>query len=184
MPHFARFSTLLLLALVFPAAGRAQNGTRLLKPADVVHCQVYVSLQPVPRGKEFEIAIVAEIAEGYHIQANKVLEEYLIPATVTSEAPRGLRVIGTTYPPSTLVKFKFSDGQMAVYQGRIVVRVKLAVGADAPLGPAKIPLVLHFQACNEELCLPPAKLPMTAEVEVAKAGAAAKALHPELFHPN
>jgi hypothetical protein len=42
-------------------------------------------------------------------------------------------------------------------------------------------MTLRFQACNDQLCLPPAKLPMAAEFTVASAGAPAKIIHPEIF---
>jgi thiol:disulfide interchange protein DsbD len=172
-------SFLLLAARVQPAG--AQDGSRPLKPSDAVHTQVYISLEPVPRGRQFEVAAVAEVAPGYHVQANKVLENYLIPLTLTPELPAGFRVVGTEYPKAQVKKFPFAAQPMAVYEGRIVVRVTLEAAASVPTGAVKFPMTLRFQACNDQLCLPPAKLPLTAEFEVAAAGAAAKSIHPEVF---
>ena len=144
--------------------------------------QVYVSLDPVPRGRQFEIAAVAEVAPGYHVQANKVLEPYLIPLTLTPELPVGFRVVGDPdYPKAQMTRFPFSAKPMAVYEGRFVVRMTLEAAAGAPTGAVKIPMTLKFQACNDQLCLPPAKLPLTVEFQVAAAGAAAKSIHPEIF---
>jgi len=161
---------------------RAQDDSRPLKPSEALHAQVYVSLEPVPRGRQFEIALVAEVAERYHVQANKVLADYLIPLTLTPELPPGFRLVATEYPKAEVKKFPFSKQPMAVYEGRIVVRATLEAAAGAPTGPVKIPMTLRFQACNDQLCLPPAKLPVTAEFEVAAAGAPAKSVHPEIFH--
>ncbi|HUJ41399.1 MAG TPA: protein-disulfide reductase DsbD domain-containing protein [Candidatus Acidoferrales bacterium] len=173
-----------LAAFCFVAAaapGRPQDTSRPLKAADAVRTQVYVSLAPVPQGRKFEIAAVAQVAPGYHVQANKVLEEYLIPLTVTPELPPGFRLLDTTYPKAQLKKFPFAAKPMAVYEGRFLVRMKLAAEAGAPAGPVKIPMTLRFQACNDELCLPPARLPLTAEFTVAPAGSPAKSTHPEIF---
>ena len=171
----------ILFAGLFVFAAAAQDERKPLRPSDVVKPQAYVSLQPVPRGKIFEIAVVIEVHSGFHIQANKVLEEYLIPATVAAELPAGLRLVSTTYPKSLLKKFTFSEKPMAVYEGKATVRLKLEAQPSAALGPLKIPLVLRFQACNDELCLPPAKLSLVAELEIAKSGAPAQAQHPEIF---
>jgi hypothetical protein len=179
---FRTLAAILLLGFfVFP--GAAQDPQKPLRPGDVVKPRVYVSLEPVPRGKNFEIAVVIEVHAGYHIQANKVLEEYLIPATVAAELPAGLRLVSTTYPKSLLKKFTFSEKPMAVYEGKATVRIKLEAQPSAALGPVKIPLVLRFQACNDELCLPPAKLSLTAELQVAPAGAASRSVHTEIFKP-
>lgn len=159
----------------------AQDSSRPLKAADAVKTQVYVSLEPVPQGRKFEIAVVAQVAEGYHVQANKVLEAYLIPLTVTPELPAGFKLVNAIYPKAVVRKFPFGTQPMAVYEGRFLVRLVLEAGAEAPTGEVKIPMTLRFQACNDQLCLPPAKLPVNAELSVAQAGAAAKHIHPEIF---
>jgi len=171
---------MLMLAAPGLPAGE-QDDSRPLKPSDAVHTQVYVSLEPVPRGRQFEVAAVAQVAQGYHVQANKVLAEYLIPLTLTPELPAGFRVVSTEYPKAQVKKFPFAAQPMAVYEGRIVVRMTLEAAAGAPTGAVKIPMTLRFQACNDQLCLPPAKLPLAAEFEVAGEGAAAKSVHPEIF---
>jgi len=176
-------SALCLLAAAV-APGRAQEGSRPLKAADAVKPQVFVSLEPVPQGRRFEIAVVAQVAEGYHVQANKVLEEYLIPLTVTADLPAGIKVLNTTYPKAQVKKFPFAAQPMAVYEGRFVVRLSVEAGAGVPTGAATIPMSLRFQACNDQLCLPPAKLPIAAEFTVAPAGAPAKSIHADIFAPR
>ena len=176
---FVAVAALLLAATLASAA--AQDGSRPLRAADAVKPQVYVSLEPVPQGRKFEIAVVAQVAEGYHVQANRVLEDYLIPLTVTAELPAGFKLFGTSYPKAQLRKFPFAAQQMAVYEGRIVVRLVLGAAPDVPAGAVKIPMTLKFQACNDQLCLPPAKLPVIAEFVVAPAGAPARNIHTDIF---
>jgi cytochrome c biogenesis DsbD-like protein len=180
----SRRVALAVICLMLAAAGvpaGAQDDSRPLKPSDAVRTQVYVSLEPVPRGRQFEVAAVAQVAQGYHVQANKVLADYLIPLTLTPELPAGFRVVSTEYPKAQLKKFSFAAQPMAVYEGRIVVRMTLEAAAGAPTGSVKIPMTLRFQACNDQLCLPPAKLPLAVEFEVAGEGVAAKSIHPEIF---
>jgi hypothetical protein len=178
---------LLAVAVLLAATGvavrsaNAQDSSRPLKAADAVKPQVFLSLEPVPQGRRFEVAVVATVADGYHVQANKVLEEYLIPLTVTAEVPAGFKLLNTSYPKALLKKFPFASQPMAVYEGRFLVRLTLEAEAGAPTGAVKIPMTLHFQACNDQLCLPPAKLAMSAEFTVAPAGSPAKNIHPEIF---
>ena len=64
--------------------------------ASVLQPQAFVSLQPVPRGHAFEIAVVAKISPGFHINAHMPSEDYLIPTKITAELSPGLFVVETT----------------------------------------------------------------------------------------
>ena len=176
---FAAVCWLLPAMQALPA--RSQGGTRLMKPADVVHSQVYVSLEPVPRGRRFEVAVAGEVAAGYHVQANKVLEDYLIPLTLTAELPAGITLANSRYPRAIMKKFPFAEKPMAVYEGKFTVRLAFDAAADAPVGPQKIPMTLRYQACNDQVCLPPVKVPVTVELTVAPTGTPAKNAHAEIF---
>jgi hypothetical protein len=181
IPRAAILALALMLCSMPGPVMKAQDSSKPLKASDAVRTQVYVSLEPVPQGRQFQIAVVAQVAPGYHVQANKVLEDYLIPLTVTADLPAGFRLVSTTYPKAQLKKFPFAAQAMAVYEGRFLVRMRLEAEPTAPAGPVKIPLTLRFQACNDQLCLPPARLPVAAEFEVAPAGSPAKNIHAEIF---
>ena len=163
-----------------PAEVTAQS-TPLPRANMVVSPRAYVSLQPVPRGRTFELALVAKIRPGFHINAHEVLEDYLIPTALEAELPAGFRALETVYPPGVLRKLRFSATQLSVYEDSVTLRMKLQAQPDAPLGLNKLPLTLRYQACNEEACLPPVKLPVTAEFEIAPAGAAARPANPDIF---
>jgi thioredoxin:protein disulfide reductase len=142
---------------------------------------VYVSLEPVPRDRTFDLAVVAKILPGFHINAHEVTLEYLIPTTLDTELPPGFRGVATSYPRGVLRQFKFSPERLSVYEGIVTVRMRLQALPHAPLGANKIPMTFRYQACNEEACLPPVKLPIAADIEIAPAGASARPVHPEIF---
>src|SRR5580700_5641874 len=48
----------------------------------VVKPRLFVSLDPVPRGKDFKVAVVADIASGFHVNSHKPTDEYLIATTL------------------------------------------------------------------------------------------------------
>ena len=171
---------LLCLGAAHPLPGLVQ-GSQLPRPSDVVKARAYVSLEPVPRGHAFDLAVVAQTRPGFHINAHKVTGEYLIPTALEAELPPGFRALETIYPPGVLRKFKFSPEKLRVYEGRFTLRMKLEAAPDAPLGPRQIPLLLHYQACNQEACLPPVKIPVTAALEIAPPGTSARAAHPDIF---
>jgi len=142
----------------------------------------YVSLQPVPRGKEFQVAVVVEIAKGFHMNSHKPSDQYLIPTTATAQLPAGFQLRDTIYPDGRLEKFSFSPNKpLDVYTGTVTIRLRLAAGADAALGATTIPITLRYQACNDTTCLQPVKVPVEVKLEVAGSWAKSRAVHPEVF---
>jgi DsbC/DsbD-like thiol-disulfide interchange protein len=135
----------------------------------------------VPRGRAFEIAVVAKVTPGFHINAHMPSEDYLIPTKITAELPAGLFLVETTYPRGVMRAFRFSKMPLRVYEGSFTVLMKLRANGTAPLGPQKIGLTVGYQACNQDACLPPTKIPVVADLEIAAVDAPAKAAHADIF---
>ncbi|HEY0704357.1 MAG TPA: protein-disulfide reductase DsbD domain-containing protein [Candidatus Acidoferrales bacterium] len=155
------------------------------KTASVVKAQSFVSVDPVARGKEFQVALNLEIARGFHMNSHHPSDAYLIPTNLTPQTPTGFEVLDTIYPAGHLQKFAFSpDKPLDVYSGSVTLKLKMRASADAPLGPMTIPMVLRYQACNDSTCLPPNKLPVEFKFVVGAATAKSRAVHPELFTPQ
>jgi thiol:disulfide interchange protein DsbD len=172
-----------ILTSFFPcllASLQAQE-TKLPPAKDVVKPKAYASMDKVPRGRAFDVAVVAEIMPGFHVNSNKPSEDYLIPTQLLPALPAGFKVLSTTYPPGKLTKFEFSEKKLSVYKGTFTLRMRIRAPAGAPLGKTTLPLTLRYQACNDSACLPPVKIPIALEIELAAAGAFARATHLEIF---
>jgi thioredoxin:protein disulfide reductase len=175
-----------LAALLLISASRtapAQETAAPPKPTDIVNTKTYVSFDPVPRGKEFQAAVVVKINTGYHMNSHKPSDSYLIPTTVTPQLPDGFTLVGEpSYPLGKNEKFPFSpDKPLNVYTGSVTFRLKMTADEKAALGKASIPVTLRFQACNLSACLPPVKIPLTLDLQVVAAGKPGKAVNPEIF---
>jgi cytochrome c biogenesis DsbD-like protein len=148
----------------------------------VVKPHIFVSLDPVPRGEEFKVAVVADIASGFHVNSHRPTDEYLIATTLKPELPAGFKLIDTIYPKGKLEKFAFSpEHPLDVYSESVTLVLRLSAKPTAVLGLTEIPMTLRYQACNNSTCLPPVKLPLTAEFNLAEEGATPKEVHPEIF---
>jgi thioredoxin:protein disulfide reductase len=178
LPFCLAFLVLAALAIQAGAQDLARS-----RAASVLQPQAYVSLQPVPRGRSFEIAVVAKISPGFHVNAHEPSEEYLIPTKVTADLPPGVLLVETTYPRGVMRAFRFSKTPLRVYEGSFTVRMKLRADGAAPLGPQKINLTVGYQPCNQDSCLPPTKLPLTAALEIAAEGASARPANADIFTP-
>jgi len=164
------------------AIALSQEATAPKSASEVVKTHPFVSLDPVPRGKEFQAAIVVDIANGYHMNSHKPLDSYLIPTTLTPQLPEGITLADTVYPAGHNEKFPFSpDKPLNVYTKSVTFRMKLSAESGAKLGATTIPVVLRYQACNNSACLPPVKVPVSVELQVVAAGATSKPMHPEIF---
>ena len=167
----------MLLALSAGAPAQVPNAAAVIQP------QAFISLQPVPRGRSFELAVVAKIAPGFHVNAHEPSEDYLIATSVAADLPNGIRLVETSYPRGVMRTFHFSKTPLRVYENSFTVRMNLRAEPVAPLGPQKVSLTIAYQACNQDSCLPPVKVPATAQFEVAPADTPAHPANVEIFTP-
>ena len=80
-------------------------------------------------GDDVRGTISATILEGWHINSNKPLDEFVIPTELKLE---GADLTGVQYPPHIVRSFTFSGGnKLAVYEGTIQIAftAKLHAGA-------------------------------------------------------
>lgn len=172
-----------ILAIVALSATAPAQDNAYSRAASVLQPQAYVSLQPVPRGHAFEIAVVAKITPGFHVNAHEPSEDYLIPTKVTAELPAGITVVETDYPRGVMRAFRFSKTPLRVYENTFTVRMKLRAANTAALGHQKIILTVGYQPCNQDSCLPPTKIPAAAELEIAGADTPAHPANADIFAP-
>jgi len=148
---------------------------------DVVSPTAYVSLDPAGRGSSAQIAVAMKIRPGFHVNAREKSAEYLIATDLKAEIPAGFSAGEVSYPKGQLEKFTFSKDPLNVYQDTVILKMPLQILPTASLGEQKIPLKLRYQACNKELCLPPATLSIEAVVNVVASASASKPAHGEIF---
>lgn len=87
------------------------------------------------------------LAKGWHINAHRPLEDYLIGMTLTANntpAPQA------SYPLAETKQLGFSAKPLALYEQDFIQIIPYTPNSDQP---TKITLTL--QACNDQVCLPP-----------------------------
>lgn len=163
------------LALCLALPSQVPSGRDVVKP------EIYASLDPVGRGSSFQIAVVMKIRPGFHVNAREKSEDYLIATDLKAALPAGFSSGDVSYPKGKLEKFAFSKTPLNVYQDTVILRMPVTALAGAPLGEQHIPLKLRYQACSNELCLPPVTLTLDATLNVTASASAAKPAHAEIF---
>ena len=112
------------------------------------------------------------VTPGWHVNSDAPLDPYLIPTRATLDLPRGWTANKPTYPPSKVVKLAFSDDNLAVFEGRFLVTIRVSEASGAAR-PDALRGIVEAQACNNQLCLAPAEVPFSVPLGAAAAAAPA-----------
>ncbi len=140
------------------AAPRAHAGA--LYALDMLERGETGSIQYLGRGKVRvqlsgagrERRLKLHIAPGWHINAQKPLEDFLIATKITLTGANAPHITVDAPTPITR-RLGFNKNPLALYEGNLEFRIT----ASAPL-PKSSRLHLRAQSCSDKICLPPQTL--------------------------
>ena len=108
----------------------------------------------VQAGKEFEIKFQIKIQNGWHINSNKPLDEFLIASKVSIK-DKNFELVKVDYPKAKEIKLEISDKPVSVFDGTENFKITLRTKNDLTAGEYKLPIYFYYQGCNNESCMPP-----------------------------
>lgn len=155
--------------------------------ADAQLKRIDIALEPVLAatgvhpGQTLQAAIQAELEPGYHVNAHKPLESFLIPTTLTFTEPEGITVQEVVYPEPIMLAIGGLDTPLAVLEERFILGVAFAVDGNVAPGEYLIPGKLRYQACDDQACYAPASKEITLALNVVPVDTPVEAQQPELF---
>ena len=161
------WSLLTLIALTFPIRTQAQFGDLLLDakaPVEKLSVKNYLSLDKVQLGSQFQIAVVVEIAKGWHVNANPAKEGFIATEVNLPEVPH-LTFGEVVYPAGDVLNLG-SIGEAPVYHDTITIGIQADLSQTAPVGLSTLDFQLQYQACNDEQCLLPETLDFSVPIEI------------------
>ena len=133
-------------------------------PVEKLTAEGYLSLDKVQPGSQFQMAVVVEIAEGWHVNANPAGEGLIATEVIFPDTPH-LTFGEVVYPTGEVLELG-SIGEAPVYHDTITIGVQANLSQDAPIEPITVNLELRYQACNEEQCLLPEVLAFEVPIEI------------------
>ena len=148
---------------------------------EILKVEGIVSLDKIPRGSDFQIAVIVNIAPTWHINAHKPLEDIYIPTELALEPQEGISFGEVIYPKPIVKTLSFSSEKMALYEERIVLGLSAKVDQDILSGEKTLKALLRYQACNDELCLIPTDMEITIPLQVVGSNESIKRIHSEIF---
>ena len=108
----------------------------------------YLSLDKVQPGSQFQIAVVVEIAKGWHVNANPAKEGF-IATEVTLPEVISISLLGkSVYPAGEVLKLG-SIGEAPVYHDTITIGIQADLSQTAPVGSSTLDFQLQYQACDD-----------------------------------
>jgi hypothetical protein len=164
-----------VLALTAAGLGRAQYDHPVLE------ARVVTATDAAHSNSTLKVAVVAQVAAGYHINDHKPSLDYLIPTELKLEPGPEITVKGVIYPKGTLQKLAFSDSPLSVYEGKVVVGALLQVAKGVPPGSYFVKGKFAYQACNDHACLPPTSVPLEVTVRVVPRDVPLKQMDADVF---
>ncbi len=152
-----------VIAIVSPRASLAQLGD-----APRAEQLVHASSTPVSiaAGSGARTTVHITIEPGWHMNANPPALDYLIPTKLSVAPAFGVRGGAVKYPAGKSLKLSFEDQPLLVYDGAVDVELPLEAAPKAVNGEHVLKGTVAFQACNDEVCLAPAKVPFEVKVTV------------------
>jgi thioredoxin:protein disulfide reductase len=165
-----------VVALCFETLFALPTGTGaqpLPNPSEVVKIEGLRLARPLRAGGASKLIVDAEILDGWHINSDHPNSSDFIPTQLVVKPPAGLKAGAVKYPPAEQIAPAFSGGEkLSVFTGPIKFAVALSAAADFKPSGAEIAVTLKYQPCNDNICLPPAKVSASAPLSTLESSAA------------
>ena len=120
----------------------------------------------VQAGKSSVINITVEVKNGYHIQANKVDNEFIIPTTLEIRGDKAIILKKQVFPSAKKFKLEGTDEYLDVYDGRFEISIFFRTQKEIQKGIRQLNGKLNYQACDSMRCLFPRVIEFSIDVEV------------------
>jgi len=148
---------------------------------DHVKARVFLPVDKLTAGSSTRFAVVLEVENGWHINANPAGPDFAIPTTVKVKAEHGTEAGEIDFPKGHALDIAGLDEPFQVYEGRVVLFGSLKVPAEAARRTEEVTVEVKFQACNDQQCLPPKTAKLTGKIPVVGAGEPIKSINEDLF---
>lgn len=140
-----------VLGMAFLGAGSAFRAQQEV----ITETKTFLARDAVHPGETFKAAFLLSIGPDWHINANPVNDDFLIPTTLEFREDGNFKTVNIIYPPPLPARFEFSESEVFIYAESALIGVLIKVGNKVLPGIYTLRGALTYQACNDSSCLPP-----------------------------
>lgn len=120
---------------------------------DVVTVKVPNSV--IKAGTTSTFIIQISVKQGFHIQANQIKDEFLIPTTVAIESSENIKPGKALFPKPNKFRLEGTNDWMEVYDSSFQIKIPVKVGKQMERGSYNFKAELRYQACDAKTCFFP-----------------------------
>ena len=168
MPKHQSLMLCMMLTTVISFNAWAQFGDFGLAgtaPIHKIRADGYLSVDKVQPGSQFQIAIVVEIDEGWHINANPAGENLIATEVLLPENTPNVTFGEIVYPDGEVMNLA-SLGLVPLYHDSITIGIQADLLQTAPIQQQTLDFKLRYQACNDDVCLLPTEVSLAVPLTV------------------
>lgn len=149
---------LILVIFLSPAQGQEPSFVQLHEEPEFT----------IVAGEEQFVPLSFLIKEGYHIQADQVKDENLVPSVLSMEAsnPNEVTMGNPVFPPPVEFWMDGVEEPLLVFSSILTVNVPLKTAKSTEKGELSIKGKLHYQACDVSKCYFPRDLPFVMKINI------------------
>jgi hypothetical protein len=115
----------------------------------------------VAADKPTSVDLHFKVADGLHVNSHNPHSEDLVPTTLKLPESSGVRLANAIFPPGADFAFPADPNEkLSVYTGEFTIHAELV----ATKGNHLVEATLRYQACNDQVCMPPRSIPVTIDV--------------------
>jgi thiol:disulfide interchange protein DsbD len=144
---------------------------------DIPKAQDLITLSAAPLqlapGAHATASVALRVRSGWHVQANPASSPSSIPTTLSAAGDAAIAFGAPQYPPGRIVKLPIDDQPLSLWDGAQTIRLPVTAAAGAAPGTHVYAGKLRFQACNDQLCLPPTTVEFKLPIQIVAGGASA-----------
>ena len=152
-------------ALAGPPAGAsaAQRG-----PTSIELTPIYEADGAHP-GARFRMGVDVRLDEGYHVNSEAPLDEFLIPTELWVAQPAGVTLEKLGYPEPILFD-QIGNVQLVVFEEQFRIGLDVTLADDLAPGELVVPARLEYQSCDETTCYSPTHADFEFRLNLVPAG--------------
>ena len=124
-----------------------------VKEKDIVSVSVNETI--LTPGEKSVAIIRVKVKEGYHIQANKVTNESLIPVSLETTPNRLFLINKPLFPTNKFFRLEGTEESLNVFDSIFTIQLPVKAMVTTNKGKYFVKARIRYQACNAKTCLFP-----------------------------
>jgi thiol:disulfide interchange protein DsbD len=170
-----RTSLVLRILALFLLAGQCARGQvpslpgTAAKPEERAKVSALLDTDTLQPGQQGVLAIVLDVAPGFHAQSDKPLNPDFIATAVTLTSNPAVTTYAPVFPAAQIENFPLLGGKISVFTGRTIIYVPIEVTSKTS-GPLKLAGEIRLQICDDKQCYLPETKPILIETSIEPPG--------------